>query len=278
MAPAFAIAASAGSCLSDRFASIGSALAWHLAWTVTRRATRLVRMAAVTLSTSGIFHSFACSGRPAGCSPSRGLALLRAEHEAKNGVERLGPWWLHVRRWRWLPWIHTRFVLIAAGFGALVLFGWRRLATPPAKRSRPCDPCHQRRVLDRILHRDLRDARSLRAVRERAGICGIHSGRPGGTVFRSAVRRLRVCSRADLRLRGSHRDGPQSPAAPAGSRAPVRAHPISARGNALAMWGEARARPDDSSCRAYAMAIPSQCAGPRSAAGLPEPQWRRPWP
>src|SRR5206468_7561105 len=48
-------------------------------------------------------------------------ALLRAEREAQSDVERVGPWWLHGAALAMLPWIHTRFVLIAGSLGALVL-------------------------------------------------------------------------------------------------------------------------------------------------------------
>ena len=125
VAPAFAIAGYRGVLVFlIVLASLGSALAWHLAWIVTRRADAAwFGWAAVTLSTSGIFHSFAVfPDGPGGVIALTGVwALLRAEHEAKSGVDRLGPWWLHGAALAMLPWIHTRFVLIAAGLGALVL-------------------------------------------------------------------------------------------------------------------------------------------------------------
>jgi hypothetical protein len=125
VAPAFAIAGYRGVVVFlIVLASIGSALAWHLAWLVTRRTDAAwFGWAAVTLSTSGIFHSFAVfPDGPGGVIALTGVwALLRAEREAQSGVERVGPWWLHGAALAMLPWIHTRFVLIAAGLGALVL-------------------------------------------------------------------------------------------------------------------------------------------------------------
>jgi hypothetical protein len=125
VAPAFAIAGYLGVVVFlIVLASIGSALAWYLAWIVTQRADAAwFGWAAVTLSTSGIFHSFAVfPDGPGGLIALTGVwALLRAEREAQSGVVRLGPWWLHGAALAMLPWIHTRFVLIAAGLGALVL-------------------------------------------------------------------------------------------------------------------------------------------------------------
>jgi hypothetical protein len=53
-------------------------------------------------------------------------ALLRAEEESQSGSERSGPWWLHGAALAALPWIHTRFALIAGSLGALVIL---RLST-----------------------------------------------------------------------------------------------------------------------------------------------------
>ena len=40
-------------------------------------------------------------------------ALLRAQQEAESGAERTGPWWLHGAALAVLPWLHTRFALLA---------------------------------------------------------------------------------------------------------------------------------------------------------------------
>ena len=113
-------------------AAAGSALAWHLAWVVTRRADAAwFGWAAVTLSTSGIFHSFTVyPDGPGGVIVLTGVwALLRAQQEAESGG-RSGP--VHggctARRWPLLPWLHTRFALLAGCLGALVLLRLARHA------------------------------------------------------------------------------------------------------------------------------------------------------
>ncbi len=110
-------------------ASAGSGLAWHLAWNVTRRREAAwFGWSAVTVSTSAIFHSFTVyPDGPGGVIALTGVwALLRATRESETGSERVAPWWLHGAALAALPWIHTRFVLLAAGFGALILL---RLST-----------------------------------------------------------------------------------------------------------------------------------------------------
>lgn len=130
VAPAFAIAGYHGVVVFlIALASIGSALAWHLAWLVTRRTDAAwFGWAAVTLSTSGIFHSFAIyPDGPGGVIALTGVwALLRAQREAETGDEGVGPWWLHGAALAILPWLHTRFALIAGSLGALVIL---RLST-----------------------------------------------------------------------------------------------------------------------------------------------------
>jgi hypothetical protein len=130
VAPAFAIAGYHGVVVFlILLAAAGSALSWHLAWLVTRRADAAwFGWAAVTVSTSVIFHSFAVyPDGPGGALALTGVwALLRAEGEKDSGTERTGPWWLHGAALALLPWLHTRFALIAGCLGALVLL---RLST-----------------------------------------------------------------------------------------------------------------------------------------------------
>lgn len=130
VAPAFAIAGYHGVIVFlVLLASAGSALAWRLAWIVTKRTDAAwFGWAAVTFSTSEIFHSFTVyPDGPGGVIVLTGVwALLRAQRESKTGVERVGPWWLHGAALAALPWIHTRFALLAGGFGALILL---RLST-----------------------------------------------------------------------------------------------------------------------------------------------------
>jgi hypothetical protein len=130
VAPAFAIAGYSGVVVFlILLASAGTALAWHLAWTVSRRTDAAwVAWAATTLSVSAIFHSFTVypDGPGAVIALTGVWALLRAERESRTGGERLAPWWLHGAALAMLPWIHTRFALIAGSLGALVLL---RLST-----------------------------------------------------------------------------------------------------------------------------------------------------
>lgn len=125
MAPAFALAGYRGVVVFLILcASVGSALAWHFAWLVTkRRAAAWFGWAAVTCSTSAIFHSFAVyPDGPGGLLALTGVwALLRSEEEAATGNERVTPWLLHGTALAALPWVHTRFALIAGSLGALVL-------------------------------------------------------------------------------------------------------------------------------------------------------------
>jgi len=125
VAPAFAIAGYRGVVsFLILLAALGSALAWHLARTVTGRADAAwFGWAAVTWSTSSIFHSFAVyPDYPGGVIALTGIwALLRAQREAVNGSERLLPWWLHGAALATLPWLHTRFAILAGCLGALVL-------------------------------------------------------------------------------------------------------------------------------------------------------------
>ena len=125
VAPAFAIAGYRGVLVFlVLLAAAGSALAWHLAWVVTRRADAAwFGWAAVTLSTSSIFHSFTVyPDGPGGAIALTGVwGLVRAQQETESGTERTGPWWLHGAALAVLPWLHTRFAIVAGCLGALVL-------------------------------------------------------------------------------------------------------------------------------------------------------------
>ena len=130
LAPAFAIAGYRGAVVFlVLLASVGSALSWHLAWLVTRRKEAAwFGWAAVTFSVSTIFHTFTVyPDGPGGVIALTGVwALIRAGQEADSGDERLGPWWLHGLALAALPWLHTRFAIIAGCLGAIVLL---RLST-----------------------------------------------------------------------------------------------------------------------------------------------------
>lgn len=125
VAPAFALAGYHGVVVFlVLLASAGSALGWYLAWLATgRRDAAWFGWAAVTLSASEIFHSFTVyPDGPGGVIALTGVwALFRAERERETGSERTVPWWLHGAALAALPWLHTRFALVAGSLGALVL-------------------------------------------------------------------------------------------------------------------------------------------------------------
>ncbi len=137
VAPAFAIAGYRGVVVFlILVASAGSALAWWLTCLVTRRsAAAWFGWAAVTLSASMIFHSFTVyPDGPGGVLALTGVwALLRTEDERESRHERLGPWWLHGAALALLPWIHTRFALIAGSLGAIIILRLSTTRNPAGK-------------------------------------------------------------------------------------------------------------------------------------------------
>ena len=130
VAPAFAIAGYHGVVVFlILLASAGSALSWLLTSRVTGRDDAAwFGWAAVTFAVSGIFHSFMVypDGLGGVITLTGVWALLRTEEESASGSERTGPWWLHGAALAALPWIHTRFALIAGSLGALIIL---RLST-----------------------------------------------------------------------------------------------------------------------------------------------------
>jgi hypothetical protein len=137
VAPAFAIAGYHGVVVFlILIASTGSALAWSLTYLVTRRSDAAwFGWAAVTLSVSMIFHSFTVY--PDGLGGVLALtgvwAILRTEQEHESGSERIAPWWLHGAALALLPWIHTRFALIAGSLGALIILRLSTTRNPAGK-------------------------------------------------------------------------------------------------------------------------------------------------
>lgn len=125
IAPAFAIGGYRGAEIFLMLvAAAGTGLAWYLAWLVTGRADAAwFGWAAVTLSTSAVFHSFTVYPDGAGgvLALTGVWALVRAGRDAGTDDERIGPWFLHGAALALLPWLHARFALIAGGLGALVL-------------------------------------------------------------------------------------------------------------------------------------------------------------
>lgn len=125
VAPAFAIGGYPASVVFLlAVAALGSALMWHLAWLVTGRSDAAwFGWAAVTLSVTWIFHSFAIfPDGPGGVLLLTGVwALLRAAREATGTSTTVTPWLWHGAALAMLPWMHSRFSVLAAGIGALVL-------------------------------------------------------------------------------------------------------------------------------------------------------------
>lgn len=134
VAPAFALGGYPGVVVFlILVASAGSALAWHVAFEVTQRTgAAWFGWAAVTLGATAIFHSFAVyPDLPGAILALTGVwALMRAQQEAESGAARVRPWLLHGVALALLPWMHTRFALLAGGLGALILL--RLAATPSA--------------------------------------------------------------------------------------------------------------------------------------------------
>ena len=105
-------------------AACGSALAWHLGWLASGSTSAAwFGWAATTLSATAIFHSFTVY--PDGLGGVVALtgvwALFRARQERTTGDARLLPWFLHGAALALLPWMHSRFALLAGSLGALVL-------------------------------------------------------------------------------------------------------------------------------------------------------------
>ncbi len=137
VAPAFAIGGyRAVVLLLLVIASCGSALAWHLAWQASGRvAAAWFGWAAVTLAATTIFHSFTVyPDGPASVIALTGVwALMRAEEERRTGETRLRPWLLHGAALALLPWLHSRFALLAGCLGALVLLRLSATKHPAGK-------------------------------------------------------------------------------------------------------------------------------------------------
>ncbi|HVL67831.1 MAG TPA: hypothetical protein VM364_11255 [Vicinamibacterales bacterium] len=132
VAPAFAIGGYGATVLFLLVLSaLGSALTWHLAWMVTgRRDAAWFGWAAVTLSATWIFHSFTVfPDGPGALMTLVGVwGLIRAEQEKGGDSVRVTPWFWHGAALATLPWMHTRFAVLAGGIGALILL---RLAAVP---------------------------------------------------------------------------------------------------------------------------------------------------
>ena len=134
IAPAFALAGYHGTVvLLVVLAALASALAWHLAWLVTGRTDAAwFGWATVTLSATCIFHTFTVyPDGPGAALVLTGIwGLLRTDRERVTGATGVRPWLLHGAALAALPWLHTRFAILAGSLGALML--WRLARTPNA--------------------------------------------------------------------------------------------------------------------------------------------------
>ena len=135
--PAFAVAGYPGVVgFLIVLAAVASALAYHLAMTVTGRTDAAwFGWAAVTMSATAVFHSFSVyPDGPGGLLVLTGIwALLRTERERASGSERVLAWALHGAALALLPWLHTRFAVLAGGLGAVLLLRLGTTRNPAAK-------------------------------------------------------------------------------------------------------------------------------------------------
>ncbi len=137
VAPAFALGGYRAVVLLLIFLSAcGSALAWHVAWLATRTTgSAWFGWAATTLSATAIFHSFTIY--PDGLGGILVLtgvwAILRAGQERVSHARSLLPWLLHGAAIALLPWLHSRFAVLAGSLGALILLRLPHTKNPAAK-------------------------------------------------------------------------------------------------------------------------------------------------
>ncbi len=108
-------------------AALGSALAWHTAWLHTgRRDAAWFGWAAVTLGATTVFHAVSIypDGPGAVIVLTGAWALVRLDAASRSGATgdgRTWPWLLHGAALALLPWLHTRFALLAGTLGVLIV-------------------------------------------------------------------------------------------------------------------------------------------------------------
>jgi hypothetical protein len=143
--PAFAIGGYYGVVvLLILIASAACALAWWLAWRTTgSRSAAWFGWAAVTLSAPFLLESYTVfpDGPGAAIVLTGFWALFRAESEradhpaapAADAARSWLPWLWHGAALAALPWLHTRFVVLAATLGGLILVRLARTSNPFTK-------------------------------------------------------------------------------------------------------------------------------------------------
>ena len=135
--PAFALAGYHGAVVFlILISAAGSGLAWWVAWLTTERSDAAwFAWAVVTMPVTTVFHSFSVfPDAPGGVLALTGVwALLRAERERRTGSGGSLPWFVHGIALAALPWLHTRFAVIAGGLGAVILLRLSTTRNPAAK-------------------------------------------------------------------------------------------------------------------------------------------------
>ncbi|PYR93984.1 MAG: hypothetical protein DMF84_07090 [Acidobacteria bacterium] len=135
--PAFAIAGYRGVVVFlIMVASAVSGLAWWLAWRVTHsRSGAWFGWAAVALSGPYLLETFTVYPDGAGAAVvlTGFWALLRADWDRATQGVAWRPWLLHGAALATLPWIHTRFSVLAATLGGLALIRLTRTPNAVAK-------------------------------------------------------------------------------------------------------------------------------------------------
>ena len=137
VAPAFAVGGYLGTVIFlIAVSALGGALVWHVAWLATRNvAGTWFGWASVVLAPTTIFHSFTVfPDGVGGLVTLTGVwALLRAAEERTTGSTAVHPWLLHGAALALLPWLHTRFAILAGSLGALVLLRLSTTRNPAGK-------------------------------------------------------------------------------------------------------------------------------------------------
>ena len=167
VAPAFALGGYRGVVVFlVAIAAIGGALLWHVGWLATRDVSSQLPAAsfqrptsdtplpagrfpsvaceasaawfgwaAIACSSTWIFHSFTVFPEGVGgvISLTGIWALLRAREEQATGETRVRPWVFHGMALAFLPWLHTRFVVLAGSLGAVILLRLSSTRNPAGK-------------------------------------------------------------------------------------------------------------------------------------------------
>jgi hypothetical protein len=139
VAPAFALGGYRGVVIFLLVLASGTAaLTWRLAYAVTGRADAAwFACAALVASPPMLLNAFTVyPDAPGAFFVSTGVwALIRCRQERATEAQSAWPWFWHGAALAVLPWLHTRFALLAGCTGALVLLGLARTRNPAAKAS-----------------------------------------------------------------------------------------------------------------------------------------------